>query len=62
MTEKQKFLKRAEQMKAAGLVDFKLITTPSIREASEEEVYAELNRMFDAPDLPDPEVLGSYSP
>jgi uncharacterized NAD-dependent epimerase/dehydratase family protein len=57
-TEKQKYM---ERMEAEGLRDVKFYAA-NIVNVSEEAAYAELNRLHAAPDLPDKEVLGKYSP
>ena len=48
-------------MEAEGLRDVKFYAA-NIVNVSEEAAYAELNRLHAAPDLPDKEVLGKYSP
>lgn len=61
MTEKQKYLASIEKKAANGLRDVKFFPGNTFGK-SEEAVYEELNRMHAATDLPDPEVLGKYSP
>ena len=62
MTEKEKFLQYIDGQVKLGMVDIHFSWTEEAGKASEEEIYAELNRMIEAPDLPDPEVLGEWSP
>ncbi len=63
MTEKEKFLNYIEEKIKEGLVGFSLYydekpvdksTDPKQRE---EEIYAELNRMVEAPTLEDPDLF-----
>jgi len=54
--EKDKFLAWFKSEKDNGLIDMKLTPTPFYSGGcTEEEAYAELNRMNEAPDLPFPE-------
>lgn len=54
--EKDKFLAWFEDEKDKGLIDIKLTPTPFYEGGyTEEEAYAELNRMNEASDLPLPE-------
>jgi hypothetical protein len=59
--EKNKYMERIARMKSKGLRDVKFYAA-NIVGVSEEDAYAELNRLHDAPDLPDKEILGKYSP
>lgn len=59
--EKNKYMERIARMKTEGLRDVKFYAA-NIVGVSEEEAYAELNRLHAQPDLPDKEVLGKYSP
>jgi hypothetical protein len=59
--EKGKYMERISRLKLAGLRDVKFYAA-NIVGVSEEEAYAELNRLHAATDLPDKEVLGKYSP
>lgn len=61
MSEKEKFLASVQAKVKRGLVSMDFFPTDAIVGANEEDVYAELNRMNAAPDLPDPEVLGNRS-
>jgi hypothetical protein len=54
-------MERIARMKSKGLRDVKFYAA-NIVGVSEEDAYAELNRLHDAPDLPDKEILGKYSP
>jgi hypothetical protein len=58
---KEKYMERIARLKLAGLRDVKFYAA-NIVGVSEEQAYAELNRLHEAPDLPDKEVLGKYSP
>jgi hypothetical protein len=58
MSEKEKYLSSIRGKVGLTSVGFTICGIPS----SEEAAYAELNRMHAAPDLPDVEVLGKYSP
>jgi hypothetical protein len=60
MSEKEKYLASIKAKKAAGLTNVKFYTANTFNK-SEEEVYAELNRMDSSPDLEDQEVLGNRS-
>jgi len=60
-TEKQKFFDRINKMIDNGLKYIHFTPSTTQRETVEEEVYGELNRMLEAEDLPDPEVLGKFS-
>jgi hypothetical protein len=60
MTEKEKFLNHVREQQVKGLQDIKLFVNPNAKPTNEEELYAELNRMVEAPDVPDTEVLGIY--
>lgn len=59
-TEKEQYLERIAHLKSEGLRDVKFYGANTFG-VTEEEAYAELNRLHAAPDLPDPEVLGKYS-
>lgn len=62
-TEKDKFIAYIQWKSKTGLKNIQFITThESLRGRTEEEFYGELNRMLEAPDQPDVEVLGKYSP
>lgn len=61
ISEKEKFLKSVGDKHAAGLRDMKFYPA-ALFNVREDDVYAELNRMDAAPDQPDEEVLGRYSP
>ena len=61
MSEKALFLSRFNQKVANGLKSIHLFPS-GVRPENEEAVYAELNRMDEAPDLSDPELLGDRSP
>jgi len=61
MTEKEIYMERISRLKREGLRDVKFYAA-NIVGISEEEAYAELNRLHAANDLPDREVLGKYSP
>jgi hypothetical protein len=60
MIEKEKFLNYVRGQSEKGLIDIKLFLNPDAKPTNEEELYAELNRMVEAPDVPDTEVLGVY--
>ena len=60
-SEKEIYMERIGQLKAQGLRDVKFYPANTVG-VSEEAAYAELNRLHSAPDLPDKEVLGKYSP
>lgn len=59
--QKEKYMERIARLKAEGLRDVKFYAA-NIVDVSEEDAYAELNRLHDAPDRSDKEVLGKYSP
>jgi hypothetical protein len=61
MTEKEKYLASIKAKRDNGLKDVKFFTGNTFDKA-EEDIYAELNRMDAAIDLPDREVLGQRSP
>jgi hypothetical protein len=67
MTQKEIFIERLNKLKEdPDFIGMKLIPNLITDETNrngliEESLYEELNRMFNAPDLPDPEVLGKYS-
>jgi hypothetical protein len=61
MTEKETYLAHIAEKAKNGLKDVKFFTA-DVFDISEETAYAELNRLHAASDLPDPEVLGKYSP
>jgi hypothetical protein len=61
MTEKDKYLAEIRAKKEKGLKDVKFFTANTF-DVPEESVYAELNRLHAASDLPDVDVLGKYSP
>lgn len=62
-TEKEKYFDRIKIAMDRGLRKVYFTATGVIPlDASEEDVYAELNRLHDAADQADPEVLGRYSP
>lgn len=62
MTEKQKYLRKVKKDIKNGLkrVHF-FVAGDSDGYRTEESLYAELNRMDEAKDLPDKEVLGKFS-
>lgn len=60
-TEKERYMERIASLKQQGLRDVKFYAA-NTSGVSEEEAYAELNRLHDAPDRPDKEILGKYSP
>ena len=63
MTEKEKYFNWLDGEIKKGLRSISF--TPNYEKRgkySEEEIYAELNRMNEAPSVPDPEILGEYSP
>lgn len=60
MTEKEKFLNYVREQQAKGLHDMGFFVNPDAGTATEEEIYGELNRMVNAPDVPDKEVLGNF--
>ena len=62
-TQKEIFIDRLRrEISEKGLRAIHVTPNPNrTTNPSEEEFYGELNRMFDAPDQPDPEVLGAYS-
>ncbi len=62
MTNKEKVLNYIKEQKSKGLVHVDFYFTDKIKGAKEDSVYDELWRMITAPDLPDEEVLGKYSP
>lgn len=61
VSEKQRYLRRIENINSAGLRDVHFYSA-NVFNVSEEDAYGELNRLHDATDLPDREVLGKYSP
>lgn len=61
VTAKQKYLALIQQKKEKGLKDVKFFAGNTF-DVSEERAYEELIRLHEASDLPDPEVLGKYSP
>jgi hypothetical protein len=58
-SDKQKYMKRIKSLKGLRNVQF---YPANVAGVSEEDAYAELNRLHGAPDLPDKEMLGKYSP
>ena len=60
-SEKQRYMERIADLQNQGLRDVKFYTARTVC-VTEEEAYAELNRLHEAPDRPDKEVLGKYSP
>lgn len=60
MTEKNKYLNLIRNKRANGLKDVKFFQGNTF-DANEEDVYAELNRLHEANNLPDAEVLGKHS-
>jgi len=69
MSEKDKFLNWIREKQKKGLLDIHFTSamegTAMIfrsRNATEEDLYAELNRMHEAPTVSDTEVLGPRSP
>jgi hypothetical protein len=61
MTEKEKYLATIKEKQRAGLKDVKFFSAITF-DVSEEHAYAELNRLHEATDLPDTDVLGKRSP
>ena len=61
MNEKEQYLARIREKSQKGLRDVKFLVGNTFA-VSEEDAYAELNRLHEATDLPDKEVLGKYSP
>ena len=62
ITEKQKYLQWVDKEKQKGLIGIHIqFASQASKGVTEEELYGELNRMIEAPDLPDPEVLGNRS-
>jgi hypothetical protein len=59
-TEKERYLERIAGLKSEGLRDVKFYSANTFG-VTEEDAYAELNRLHAGPDLPDPEVLGKLS-
>ena len=63
MTEKEKFIDWFKKEQEKGLLYMiPFVNRDRLEGATEEDLYGELNRMVEAPDLPDPDVLGNYSP
>lgn len=62
MTEKEKFNIALQERINNGLKDFRVTRSFNNDPIEEEAFYAEMNRMYAAPDMPDPEILGEYSP
>jgi hypothetical protein len=62
MTEKEKFTNYIKERMEKGLLDIHVAWISQAMNVNEEELFAELNRMIEAPTVPDPEVLGKYSP
>lgn len=60
MTEKEKYENKIRIKVQNGLKEIRFIFTD--KPATKEEMYAELNRMQNSPDMEDKEVLGKYSP
>jgi len=60
-TEKEKYMERIVGLKVDGLRDVGFFPANTLG-ISEELAYAELNRLHAAPDRPDKEVFGKYSP
>lgn len=46
-SEKEKFLARLDEERKKGLTDFKVCSNPDRKPCNKEEIYAELNRMWD---------------
>lgn len=61
MTHKEQYLASVKAKREIGLTDVKFFSGNSFDKA-EDQVYAELNRLASATDLPDREVLGNRSP
>jgi hypothetical protein len=61
MAEKEKYLASIREKNSNGLKDVKFFSA-NVFGVSEESAYEELNRLHEAVDLPDPEVLGKHSP
>ena len=62
MTEKEKFTEWVKEEMKKGLLDMRVCWTKASATATEEELFAELNRAIASPDLPDSKVLGKFSP
>lgn len=56
--EKEKYMRRILALNLQN-VGFYAVNAVGV---SEEDLYAELNRLHAAPDMPDKKVLGRYSP
>lgn len=61
MSEKEKYLASIAAKNKNGLKDVKFFSA-NVFGVSEERAYEELNRLHEASDLPDQEILGKYSP
>jgi hypothetical protein len=62
MTEKEEYLEWFASQKNKGLVKIHFeLANPLPNNATEEDLYGELNRIIKASDVPDPEVLGPRS-
>jgi len=59
-SEKEIYLERIADQQAKGLRDVKFFPRNTFN-VPEEDIYAELNRLHAASDLPDPDVLGPRS-
>ena len=56
-TEKEKFFRRLAEKREKGLLGFHVTMNPDATPCDEEELYAELNRMDDAPVETDFELI-----
>lgn len=62
-TQKEIYLRNHQKKIDAGLIHISITPNPNRPgNPTEEEIYGELNRIDAAPDAPDPEILGEYSP
>lgn len=61
VTQKERYFRRIAHLQTQGLRDVSFYVTTTF-DGTEEEIYGELNRLHEAPDLPDRQVLGKYSP
>jgi hypothetical protein len=61
-SQKERYMERIANLQGGrGLRDVKFYPANAAA-VSEEAAYAELNRLHEAADVPDKEVLGKYSP
>jgi hypothetical protein len=57
MTEKEKFIKWWNEKKQVGLSDFQVFVSPNAQGHSDDDVFAELNRMLNARDIQDLDIF-----